>query len=173
MIHTLREAFNELLEDNIWMDDETRRVAREKADAMNERIGYPDMLEDKQELEAEFRDVSGMRSFFLFIYLFSSPTVRAQLDSHTRSPPPPSISLEIDYGHVDGTRRVQRNQTRLSSCLAARDPPVELFGKYLRDDEIRGTQDDEKAEGTCSQRPLVYLACRRQCLLRSPQKRHR
>ncbi|CAG0916983.1 unnamed protein product [Notodromas monacha] len=89
MIHTLREAFNELLEDNIWMDDETRRVAREKADAMNERIdniwmddetrrvarekadamneriGYPDMLENKHELEAEFHDLDVHPSKFL------------------------------------------------------------------------------------------------------------
>ena len=30
MIHNIREAFNELLEENDWMDDETRAVAREK-----------------------------------------------------------------------------------------------------------------------------------------------
>lgn len=44
MIHTIREAFNELLDENVWMDDETRSVAKEKANSMNERIGYPDIL---------------------------------------------------------------------------------------------------------------------------------
>ena len=31
MIHDIREAFNELLEHNEWMDDETRAVAKDKA----------------------------------------------------------------------------------------------------------------------------------------------
>lgn len=44
MIHSIREAFNELLDENDWMDDETRAVAKEKANSMNERIGYPDIL---------------------------------------------------------------------------------------------------------------------------------
>lgn len=54
MIHTIREAFNELLADNHWMDDETRAVAKEKADAMNERIGYPDLLKQPDELNKEY-----------------------------------------------------------------------------------------------------------------------
>lgn len=44
MIHSIREAFNELLDENVWMDDETRAVAKEKANSMNERIGYPEIL---------------------------------------------------------------------------------------------------------------------------------
>ena len=59
MIHTIREAFNELLADIDWMDDETRAVAKEKADAMNERIGYPDILTNADELEKEYVNVSG------------------------------------------------------------------------------------------------------------------
>lgn len=54
MIHTIREAFNELLADNDWMDDETRAVAKQKADAMNERIGYPELLTDPDELTKEY-----------------------------------------------------------------------------------------------------------------------
>lgn len=57
MIHTIREAFNELLSENHWMDDETRAVAKEKADTMNERIGYPEILTDAKELEKEFANV--------------------------------------------------------------------------------------------------------------------
>ena len=30
MIHDIREAFNELLEENEWMDDKTRAFAKEK-----------------------------------------------------------------------------------------------------------------------------------------------
>jgi predicted metalloendopeptidase len=54
MIHTIREAFNELLADNDWMDDETRTVAKQKADAMNERIGYPELLTNPEELSKEY-----------------------------------------------------------------------------------------------------------------------
>lgn len=59
MIHTIREAFNELLAENHWMDDETRAVAKEKADAMNERIGYPELLTEPDELNKEYIMVSG------------------------------------------------------------------------------------------------------------------
>lgn len=58
MIHNIREAFNELLSFNDWMDDETRKVAKEKADAVNERIGYPDLLTNSIELSKEYNYVS-------------------------------------------------------------------------------------------------------------------
>ncbi|XP_012139304.2 neprilysin-1 [Megachile rotundata] len=54
MIRTIREAFNELLAENHWMDDETRAVAKSKADSMNERIGYPEFLKDPVELSKEY-----------------------------------------------------------------------------------------------------------------------
>lgn len=58
MIHNIRGAFNELLADIEWMDDETRAVAKEKADAMNERIGYPEILTNRTELEKEYVNVN-------------------------------------------------------------------------------------------------------------------
>lgn len=61
MIHAIRAAFNELLADIDWMDDETRAVAKAKADAMNERIGYPDVITDQVELEKEYTNVSQLR----------------------------------------------------------------------------------------------------------------
>lgn len=66
MIHTIREAFNELLTENHWMDDETRAVAKEKADAMNERIGYPQLITNNSELIKEYASVS----IFYLLYLF-------------------------------------------------------------------------------------------------------
>lgn len=41
-----------------FIDDETRAVAKEKADAMNERIGYPEILTNRSELEKEYVNVS-------------------------------------------------------------------------------------------------------------------
>ena len=64
MIHDIREAFNELLEHNEWMDDETRAVAKDKANSMNERIGYPEYITNKTRLEEDYskvRDISGPR----------------------------------------------------------------------------------------------------------------
>ncbi|XP_066247671.1 neprilysin-1-like [Euwallacea similis] len=65
MIHTIREAFNELLAENDWMDDETRTVAKEKADAMNERIGYPQLITDKEKLNKEYAALNVTRKEFL------------------------------------------------------------------------------------------------------------
>ncbi|KAK3095559.1 hypothetical protein FSP39_016105 [Pinctada imbricata] len=49
MIKNLRAAFNELLSESEWMDDDTRGKAREKAKAVQEKIGYQDyILEDKE-----------------------------------------------------------------------------------------------------------------------------
>ncbi|KAJ8920319.1 hypothetical protein NQ315_011981 [Exocentrus adspersus] len=65
MIHTIREAFNELLAENHWMDDETRAVAKEKADAMNERIGYPKLITDKEKLTKEYAALNITKHDFL------------------------------------------------------------------------------------------------------------
>lgn len=57
MIRNIREAFNELLDENEWMDKETKLLAKEKADSINERIGYPEILTKSEELEAEYQQV--------------------------------------------------------------------------------------------------------------------
>lgn len=76
MIHTIREAFNELLADIHWMDDETRAVAKEKADAMNERIGYPEILTNSSELQKEYVNVR--ISFALAFVTLCAPFERTQ-----------------------------------------------------------------------------------------------
>ncbi len=58
MIHDIREAFNELLEENDWMDGETRQVAEDKANGMTERIGYPEYITNSTRLEDEYANVS-------------------------------------------------------------------------------------------------------------------
>lgn len=57
MIHGIREAFNELLMENDWMDEETKKVAQEKAYAINERIGYSDYLTNQVEVSKEYAEV--------------------------------------------------------------------------------------------------------------------
>lgn len=58
MIKSLREAFNDLLDENHWMDNDTKTVAKEKANAMMERIGYPETLTNPAELTKEYLNVS-------------------------------------------------------------------------------------------------------------------
>ncbi|XP_020294644.1 membrane metallo-endopeptidase-like 1 isoform X2 [Pseudomyrmex gracilis] len=65
MIRTIREAFNELLNENDWMDNETRKVAKEKADAIVERIGYPEFLKESDELSKEYEMLHVMEDRFL------------------------------------------------------------------------------------------------------------
>lgn len=57
MIANIREAFIELLDENHWMDKSTRKVAREKALNMSERIGYPDFITKPEELNKEYNNV--------------------------------------------------------------------------------------------------------------------
>lgn len=72
MIQSIREAFNELLNENHWMDEQTRIVAKAKADAMKERIGYPEVLTDPDELEKEYTMVcfKSLKIIFLVISNF-------------------------------------------------------------------------------------------------------
>lgn len=57
MIRRIREAFNELLDENDWMDEETKKVAKEKANSINERIGYSDYLTNQVEVSKEYAEV--------------------------------------------------------------------------------------------------------------------
>ncbi|XP_055355687.1 neprilysin-1-like [Paramacrobiotus metropolitanus] len=54
MIHMIREAFLELMDEQKWMDDETASKAKEKANHMNEKIGYPDFLLNVTQLNEEY-----------------------------------------------------------------------------------------------------------------------
>ena len=62
MIANIRGAFVELLDENHWMDSPTRRVAREKALKINERIGYPEFITKPKELNQEYENVSNRRN---------------------------------------------------------------------------------------------------------------
>ena len=68
MIQNIRTAFNEILDENEWMDTATKEVAKQKANAMNERIGYPDFLTNAMELSKEYQLVSvPMGRIFIFL----------------------------------------------------------------------------------------------------------
>ncbi|XP_067659555.1 neprilysin-like [Haliotis asinina] len=55
MISYLRSSFNNLMEEATWLDDATRAVAREKAEVMTEKIGYPQALKNNSYLDDQYR----------------------------------------------------------------------------------------------------------------------
>ncbi|XP_062607161.1 neprilysin-like [Saccostrea cucullata] len=56
MIHNLRAAFGELVDENTWMDDTTRGLAKEKAKFIQEKIGYQDFILNKTALDEYYEN---------------------------------------------------------------------------------------------------------------------
>ncbi|KAH6933640.1 hypothetical protein HPB50_017253 [Hyalomma asiaticum] len=54
MINDIKAAFLEILMNVDWMDKETREVAREKAELMTQKIGYPEYISTPEELDKEY-----------------------------------------------------------------------------------------------------------------------
>jgi hypothetical protein len=63
MVKHIREAFKARVDDAGWMDDATRKAARDKADVMTEFIGFPDWYSNSTALRNYYEGVS--------IYIFS------------------------------------------------------------------------------------------------------
>ncbi|XP_064611411.1 neprilysin-like isoform X2 [Liolophura sinensis] len=57
MIAHIRHSFYELLEEVTWMNDETRRVAKDKAEAISEKIGFPEYIKNNTALDYDFGDL--------------------------------------------------------------------------------------------------------------------
>ncbi|KAK7093870.1 endothelin-converting enzyme 1-like [Littorina saxatilis] len=57
MIGDIRESMKEMISDVTWMDDATKHKALEKADAIIEKIGYPDYQFNETVLEEFYKDV--------------------------------------------------------------------------------------------------------------------
>lgn len=58
MINEVRTAFKENLRSLVWMDNETRRLADEKADAISDMIGFPDYILNAEELDKKYQDLN-------------------------------------------------------------------------------------------------------------------
>ncbi|XP_061197808.1 neprilysin-1-like isoform X2 [Saccostrea echinata] len=56
MIENLRSAMKDLLKQNEWMDAETKTKAREKADQIQPRIGYPPEVKNDTFLNERYKD---------------------------------------------------------------------------------------------------------------------
>ncbi|KAK7483108.1 hypothetical protein BaRGS_00025676 [Batillaria attramentaria] len=64
MIRDIRDAFNDLLNENEWMDEKTKAVAKKKANAMNARIGYPDFITEPDQLDAKYDGLTFEEDYF-------------------------------------------------------------------------------------------------------------
>jgi predicted metalloendopeptidase len=61
MIFAIRNAFKDNLSNLAWMDDSTRTLAREKADHINQMIGFPDFILNPEKLNGKYEGVSVTR----------------------------------------------------------------------------------------------------------------
>lgn len=58
MIFSIRNAFKDNLPNLAWMDDKTRGLAKEKADHINQMIGFPDFILSPEKLNGKYEGVS-------------------------------------------------------------------------------------------------------------------
>ncbi|XP_050345849.1 neprilysin-4-like isoform X3 [Nymphalis io] len=57
MTREIQQAFRELLHMTNWIDDETKKLAAHKVDTMMLRIGYPDFILKKVDLDDRYKEV--------------------------------------------------------------------------------------------------------------------
>ncbi|CAH1118459.1 unnamed protein product [Phaedon cochleariae] len=58
MINNVRNAFKKNFKNLKWMDEDTRKVAIAKADAISDMIGYPEFVKDVNQLDERFENLS-------------------------------------------------------------------------------------------------------------------
>lgn len=57
MINEVRTAFQKNLRKLDWMDEETRILADEKADAISDMIGFPDYILNPSQLDEKYKEL--------------------------------------------------------------------------------------------------------------------
>ncbi|XP_064028234.1 endothelin-converting enzyme 1 isoform X4 [Pogoniulus pusillus] len=98
MIAEIKTAFEESLESLQWMDEETRRSAKEKADAIYNMIGYPKFIMDPKELDKVFNDYEAVSDLYfenvMQFYNFSARVTADQLRK------PPNRDQSLNFGGI-------------------------------------------------------------------------
>ncbi|XP_030078217.1 endothelin-converting enzyme 1 isoform X2 [Microcaecilia unicolor] len=83
MITEIKTAFEESLSSLHWMDEDTRKAAKEKADAIYDMIGYPKFIMDAKELDKVFNDYEVLSDLYfenvMQFYNFSAKVMAEQL----------------------------------------------------------------------------------------------
>jgi len=100
IILEIKKAFEESLSTLKWMDEDTRRSAKEKADAIYNMIGYPNFIMDPKELDKVFNDYTtvpdlyfenAMR-FFNFSWRVTADQLRKAPNRDQWSMTPPMVN---------------------------------------------------------------------------------
>lgn len=69
MVNEIRSVFNDILDEINWMDDKTKKEAKEKLHSMATHIGYPDEMLDNEKLAKYYEklDINPDRYFESFL----------------------------------------------------------------------------------------------------------
>lgn len=76
MTREIQRSFRELLNKTSWIDDETKRLASEKVDAMSLRIGYPDFILQSHLLNERYKDVTYIFTYINLTYIHFTRNIR-------------------------------------------------------------------------------------------------
>ncbi|KAL7837817.1 hypothetical protein SRHO_G00275280 [Serrasalmus rhombeus] len=83
MVSEIKRAFEDSLKRVSWMDGETQKAAKEKADAIYNMIGYPKFIMDPKELDKVFNDFDVVSDLYfqnvMHYYNFSGRVTADQL----------------------------------------------------------------------------------------------
>ncbi|XP_011301626.1 endothelin-converting enzyme 1 isoform X2 [Fopius arisanus] len=81
MINEIRTAFVKNLRNLDWMDEETRKAAEEKANAITDMIGFPNFILNPNELDERYKDLQiRPNEYFLNNIRVSKYTLRKNLE---------------------------------------------------------------------------------------------
>ncbi|XP_057640026.1 endothelin-converting enzyme 1 isoform X1 [Chionomys nivalis] len=100
IISEIKKAFEESLSTLKWMDEDTRRSAKEKADAIYNMIGYPNFIMDPKELDKVFNDYTAVPDlyfenamrFFNFSWRVTADQLRKAPNRDQWSMTPPMVN---------------------------------------------------------------------------------
>ncbi|XP_059997177.1 endothelin-converting enzyme 1 isoform X4 [Lagenorhynchus albirostris] len=100
IILEIKKAFEESLSTLKWMDEDTRKSAKEKADAIYNMIGYPNFIMDPKELDKVFSDYTAVPDlyfenamrFFNFSWRVTADQLRKAPNRDQWSMTPPMVN---------------------------------------------------------------------------------
>ncbi|GBM95705.1 Membrane metallo-endopeptidase-like 1 [Araneus ventricosus] len=81
IVHYIKNAFKELLENSDWMDESTKTAALDKLSSMRSIIGFPSYLQNKAEYSEVYKDFPKLTSslietYFKVLRYYKSATVK-------------------------------------------------------------------------------------------------
>uniref|UniRef100_H3BXR3 Endothelin-converting enzyme 1 n=1 Tax=Tetraodon nigroviridis TaxID=99883 RepID=H3BXR3_TETNG len=118
MVTTIKRAFEENLQRVSWMDSETKKAAKEKADAIYNMVGYPDFIMNATNLDKVFDDFELVSDLYfqnvMKYYNFSGrvncrPGWRKPHNKKKWSMTPPTVNAYYNPKKNDIVRAEQRN----------------------------------------------------------------